>query len=233
MNCRRYTALAIACVMSAGCVITPEETETHRRSIEAWERVEIARANANAKRFDALAEVARRGDTTAQVAVAFAVGAPGAGGGGVAPTPMPTPPDSEARAYRWAALILPTATALGSGYFGYKLGVVSSNNAARQAEASYGAMGQLGTAGINGIRDVALGGFDTFGAQPTGMSLTINGNGNAGAIGGPATLDNSRRCAPSFQLTGPGGAGGTGGAGNNSAGGAGAAGPSFNLPFNC
>jgi len=231
MNPRRFAALALAGLLT-GCVSTAEELDNHRRALEAWERVEIARANASAKRFDALAEVARRGDTTAQVAVAMAVG----GNGGlntIAPSPMPSPPDSEARAYRWAALVLPTATALGSGYFGYKLGVATSNNATRQAEASYGAMATLGTGGFNAVRDVSLGAFDAFATMPAGITMQINGNGNAAAIGGPATLDQSRRCAPSFQLTGPGGAGGAGGAGASSPGGAGAPGPSFNLPFNC
>lgn len=223
---KRITIMFAA--LLAGCV-TVEETESYRRAVEAWERVEIARAHANAKRFDALAEVARTGGETSKVAVAFAVSG-GSSSSITAAAPLPAAPDSETRFYRWASLILPTATTLGSGYFGYKLGVAQSNNAARMTEASYGAL----STGFGAIRDVATSAFETMPLLP-GTTYHIQGNGNATAFGaGNATLDNSRRCSTANSLAGSanGGAGG-GGAGTGGAGGAGGTAPTFTLPFTC
>jgi hypothetical protein len=222
-----------------GCA-TDSEMLAHRDSLAAWERVETARAQASARRFEALGEVARRGDTAAQVAVAFAIAGSGGGGSNVGTsTPMPAPPDSEARAYRWASLVLPTATTITAGYFGYKLGSVQSDNARMQAEASYGAMANLGTAGIAGATSVAVRGFDAFAALPPGTvtttTLNVGPGGVANTGSGSAMLDNSRRCNPVYTQTGGGTTSAIAGSGTTTGGGATAYPPTWNFsnPFTC
>ena len=131
--------LILTASLLASCA-TSDHYAAQRDQIAAWERVEVARAQANAKRFDALTVAARDGSDVARIAVAFAV--TGIGGQQTFPTQLPIITDPAEGAYRWASLILPTATAITAGYFGYKLGSVQSNNSARMTEASYGAIGQ-------------------------------------------------------------------------------------------
>jgi hypothetical protein len=199
---RRTAALLIAAITITGCAST-EQYAAHRAQLDAWERVEKARADAQARRFDALSIVAQRGDPIAQVAVAFAIAGGGSAGTMQTQTAPPAVPDPDAAAYRWAALLLPTATAITTSVAGYRLGVAQSDNAAATAIAGYNTMGTLGTAGTTAATNIATAGFNTFGAlPPTTQTTTTNtlnvGPGSAGAIGGAATLDNSRRCAPSY-----------------------------------
>lgn len=196
--------LMLLCSLAlAGCV-TVEEVESHRASVAAWERVEVARAQSLGERFKALQEVARRGDTTALVAVAFSVNG-STNPQGVSVSQLPAPPDSEARAYRWASLVLPTATAITAGYFGYKLGTVQSDNSRLQAVASYDTMGTLGTSGLGTTRDVALAGYTAIGAMPpssvttTTRNVTIGAGATAAWEGGTANMDFSHRCSGSWS----------------------------------
>lgn len=217
----------LACALLSACVTT-DEINAHRDALAAWERVEIARANASARRFEALSEVARSGGESAKIAVVMAVN--GGGGEVRVAAPMPAVPDTEGRAFRWASLILPVATTLGAQYSGYRLGIAQSDNSARIAEAGYGAI----TAGYLGMRDFGIAGFDALAARPGG--ITINGSGNSAAMGGSAMLDTSHRCSPVFGSGGAGGSGGATGASSTGAGGAGAPGgaaPGMGAPFNC
>jgi hypothetical protein len=206
------TLAAIMAIASSGCV-TVEEMNAHRESVAAWERVEIARAQALSKRFEALGVVAARGDTTAQVAVAFAVNS-GSASNVLQAAPMPAAPDAEARAYRWASLILPTATTIAVAGFGAKVQMNASDNAARVQEASYGTIGSVAGSGYSAASSVALAGFDAIRAMPQGVTTTNTmtiGAGGAGVVGdGSASVDASRRCAPSWTqpltLTGSAGA---------------------------
>lgn len=129
------TSLAL---LSPGCAANEAYYITQREQIAAWERVEVARAQANAKRLDALSTAAHNGSDLARVAVAFAIA--GMSGGQQFQTQIPQVQPPQDEVYKWAALILPSATAITSGYFGYKLGVAQSDNARLQTEASYGAI---------------------------------------------------------------------------------------------
>ena len=192
----KYAALCLALLLAGGCATT-EEMAAHRDSIAAWERVEIARANANAKKYDVMREVATRGDASSQIALVLAL----VGLGQPQPqqtAPMPAPPDPEMRVYRWASILLPSATAITAGYFGYRLGVTQSDNAALTSIAGYGTMSALGTTGMGTTRDVAAAGFAAIGSMPQGITMNVAAGG-AGAIGGSASVDASRRCAPSYS----------------------------------
>jgi hypothetical protein len=130
----------------------------------------------------------------------------GMGGNGATPAAVPPPQvtDPNEGALKWAAVILPTATAITAGYFGYKLGSTQSDNAAATSIAGYGTMATLGTSGTTAATNIATAGFGAFAAlPPSSQTTTTNtmtvGAGSAGAIGGAATLDQSRRCATTYS----------------------------------
>lgn len=191
-------------LLLTGCVTT-EELESHRASVQAWKEVELARASAQANRFAALVEVAKRGDTTALVGVTFAVSGNG-GGLPVQASPLPSAPDAEARAFRWASLILPNATTIAIAGFGARVQMNASDNARMASEYSYGAMASIGTTGMGTTRDVALAGFNTFAAMPPSSQTTTNvtlGNGSQAAWGESSqSFDLSRRCAHVMNMPG-------------------------------
>jgi len=128
--------IGVLSLMLPACA-TQDHYSVQRAQIDAWERVELARSVANARKYEALTESAKGGSDIARVAVAMAL----AGQiGTYQATQIPAVTDPSDGVYKWASLILPTATAITSGYFGYKLGYAQSNNARLQAEASYGAI---------------------------------------------------------------------------------------------
>jgi hypothetical protein len=132
------------------------------------------------------------------VAVAFAVQA-NSGGSDSRPNPLPVITDPAEGAYRWASLILPTATAITAGYFGYKLGTVQSDNARMQTEASYRAVG----AGFASNTSIANSGFAAIASLPPSVTTTTTNTYNTNgvtAFGGPASLDQSRRCSGSWNI---------------------------------
>ena len=87
---------------------------------------------------------------------------------------------------------MPTLTAVGLGYFGYRLGQTQSNNAAAVSIAGYGAMNGIADSGFNAVGQFKPAPFDWSGLaalQPnitTSTTLTNTGNG---VIGGGA-VDN-------------------------------------------
>lgn len=198
---KRFILAGLALVAMSGCV-TVEEVAAHRESVAAWERVEIARATAAAKRFEALGVVAARGDTAALVGVTFAVAGGGGAGVTLQPTPMPAAPDPEARAFRWASLIMPNVTTMAVAGFGARVQMNASDNAAAVQTAAYGTISGVAGSGYSAVSNVALAGFDAVRAMPQGITTTNTMTvqaGGAGVIGtGSASVDASRRCAPSY-----------------------------------
>jgi len=171
-------------LLSASCATNDNYYITQREQIAAWERVEIARAQANSKRLDALSSAAHNGSDVARVAVAFA--AAGLNGGNLLQLtnpPQVQPPQDEA--YKWAALILPTATAISSNYFGYRMGVAQSNNSRLATEASYGAI----TAGYGSIERVA-GFIQAPGAVTNTTTTTTSSNTSSASITGTGVIGN-------------------------------------------
>lgn len=209
-----HLLLATSLALLTGCA-SDQHYAAQREQLAAWERVEIARAQAGARKYEALTAAARDGSDLARVAVAFAVQANG-NGGDSRPNPLPVITDPAEGAYRWASLILPTATAITAGYFGYKLGTVQSDNARMQTEASYQAVG----AGYASNTAIAGAGFRAVAAIPaSNTTTTTNTYTTSGvtAFGGPASLDQSRRCSGSWNII----------PASNSAG------SLFTAPFNC
>jgi hypothetical protein len=158
------------------------------KQLDVYRETEIARAAAYARKYDALAEFSRTGNSHAQVAAVIALNAERP-----VQAPLPAVRDPSEDVYKWATLVLPTATAITAGYFGYKLGTVQSDNARMQTEASYSAI----NAGYASNTAIATAGFN----QPPSVTTTNTyslGTNAIGVWGGTAQQDNSRRCQGSW-----------------------------------
>jgi hypothetical protein len=177
-------ALMLIATLLAGCA-TSSHYDAQREQIAAWERVEIAKAQANARRHDALVAAATGGSDGVRIAAIFAAAGLNGGVNGQT-TPVPAITDPQESALRWASIILPSATAITAGYFGYKLGAVASNNAAATSIAGYNAMGGIASAGF--ASNGTLGGFIQAPAAnvtttTTSTSNTTNTLSGTGVLG--------------------------------------------------
>ena len=204
---------AVACMFAAllaGCASTDvldanygARLHTQVTIEQTQANVEIAKANADAARWAALARIAETGDQhTRQMAVlALALG----DRSGVATQrvvqPLPGLPESDAdRAYKWTALFAGPVTNIAAGWFGYRLGVTQSNNSASTTIAAYNAFGNMATTGYAALANTANTGY--------GAMTTIAGNiqapqpNNIFSIGGNGTIGSGPYAAYDFTNVG-------------------------------
>jgi hypothetical protein len=212
--------IAIACLLLAGCASTldlnyVQQLEAYRQAINTQAAVDMARAKAEEARYVAIAEVASRGGPQSQQLAIIALALSGRNADGSAstrPVVLPNIPEtSEDKALRWATVFAGPTTALISGWYGYRLGVTQSNNAAATTTASYNAFGNMATTGYNALGATTLAGYGTLqniaggalGVATTGINtlpqlkppvptipnMVLNGNGVIG--GGSYVGDNS------------------------------------------
>lgn len=122
--------IAVAAIVSlAGCASTQEYTAY----VEAQKAIHSARAQAETARYQALAEIAKTGDTAAKVAAVISLnqGAPANSSPNVA---MPISNAEVAR--QWASILVPAVT---QGYIanqGAKVAITQSNNSASVAKST-------------------------------------------------------------------------------------------------
>lgn len=187
-------------------------------------QADLERAKADTARMVALQKIGESGDTQAKQFAAFALALGGNHGGGQTvnvPVQMPEPPvQAHDTALKWASIIVPSATAVASGYFGYKLGVAQSNNNANATIAGYNTFGSIANGGFTALSttagriqapqpNISIGGNGVIGAGTYTSTLNTNSNnrncvGGNGANGGPG--------GNGTTAGGPGAAGGLGGA---------------------
>lgn len=227
--------IVVVCALLAfGCASTKPDPN-YVAQIEAYAvaqraQAEVLKAQAEAERarFDAIAEIAKNGDTQSKVVAMFALYA--GGSKAAAPTqqqPVPAQPETDdQKAYKWASLIGGPLVNIATGYFGYRLGVTQSDNAAAASIANTNAFASTATAGFGSNATIAGAGF---GAAAAGLTAATNIAGliqapapnvtlsGAGVIGSGSYV-NTRTCTGGAGA--PGGAGGPGG-GAGAAGGAG------------
>ena len=203
----------------AGCQTTLDpnyalQLESYRLTLTSNQAVEVARANAEAARYAALAEIAAKGGPQSQQLAILAIALSGKAGGEspVRAVVLPNIPESqEDRALKWAAIFAGPLTSVAQGYFGYRLGVTQSNNTANSTIASYNALGLTAVAGFNSNQSIAGAGFNTvdrvvgssFGAfnslatgafaSNTRPNVILNGTGviGSGSYVGPNSGENS------------------------------------------
>jgi len=179
----KRTACWVCIVSMLGGCATPEAYQAYAASVRD---IAASNAQAQAAQHTAIMHLATAGDsTTKTVAVlmlALGVGKP--------QQVIVEPPKNEA--LQWAQVLLPTLTAVGLGYFGFRLGQTQSDNAASVSIAGYGAMNGIADSGFNAVGQFKPVPFDWSGLaalQPNVTSTnTITNTGN-GVIGGGA-VDN-------------------------------------------
>lgn len=186
---KRLTLIALIALTVTGCA-SDAYYQAHQASVLAWERAEVARAQA---RYSAIGEYAKHGNSHAQV---LAVALLGNGGGDRAQFPVLANPEDNA--LRWASIILPVLSNVAIAGYGAKVAIAQSDNSRYTAEASYAAMGQ----GYAATRDVAMAGFDAFRNMPpssqSSTTISVGSNAHAAWDGGTMNFDSSRRCTGSW-----------------------------------
>ena len=210
----------VFCVLLTGCATTLDpnysmQLQAYTQAVNSQAAVEMAKAKAEEARYAAIAEVAYRSGGQAQqlAIIALALSGRSEGSVGNRSVILPGIPETqEDRALKWATVFAGPTTALVGGYFGYRLGVTQSNNAASTTAASYNAFSNISTTGYNALGATTLAGYGTLqniaagalGVSTTALdtlpqlkpvlpntitTTTLNGNGVIGA--GAYTGDNS------------------------------------------
>jgi hypothetical protein len=194
--------MAAGSVAIAGCA-SSDHYNAQRDQIAAWERVETARAQAEARRWDALANAARDADPATRLAVAITLGS-GQGAQQQQRAPLPQVTDPSETALRWTQALAGPVVNLAAVGFGAWTAVTQSDNAAATAISSNQTMLGLGSVGVAGMRDVSIAGFRAL-PQLTPNTTTTNTYTITGSAiaqnGSTAALDNSRRCSPAYPWT--------------------------------
>lgn len=154
-----------------------------------------AQANAEVKRANAAAisAIAQNGGETAK---AMAVMMLALNNG---PSTLPVEPPRD-QALQWASVLVPSATAIFSGYFGYRLGVTQSNNQASTTQASYGAMNSIANTGfgtVEAFRPIPVDWAGVFSAvQPNVTNTTtITNTAGTNAVMGDGQIGTKTNCA--------------------------------------
>jgi len=141
---------------------------------------EIARSKAAVEtaRYQALAEIAKSGDTTARVAAVISLQA----GGVQAPTgtALAAPVSNGEAALRWASILAPALTQVYGIHQNSRVAINNSDNAAAVSMNTNGTMLGLSQAGVNGIASTSATAMGTIGsvgqAGITGVG-TLGGQG--------------------------------------------------------
>ena len=178
----RNSLLVLLIVALAGCATPGYDQYAAAVARQAEYQADVQREQAKA-----IMALAQSGDaTTKTVAVMLLAMQQGQNR-----APAIEPPRDPA--LQWAAVIMPSVTALAGGYFGYKLGQTQSNNQAATTTASYNAFGSIATAGFGSNAAIAGAGF---GAIPAPVSIDWAGiiagvkpnNTTTVSIGGDGTV---------------------------------------------
>ena len=224
-----------AVALLAGCTSMDKQYAAHLAAAQS-----IAQANALAaqEKVKQMGEIARTSQdpsakTAAVMAMAF-IQAPQAA--------IPAPPESQA--LKWAAVLMPTLTNLGMGFYNYRLGVTNSDNAAATTIAGYNTFSNMASSGYAAITGTASAGFAAntgvatagFGAasniagmiQAPQPNVTLSGTGviGSGSYSAPVTTTTTRNSNNTTRNCQGGGGAGGGGGGSGEISGAGAPGGS-------
>jgi len=164
---RRIATIALC--FALGACATPGYVEyTQAVSLQAQAQADARRAT-----VAAITAMANNGDATTKT---MAVVMLALQNGQSQQLPVEPPRDT---ALQWAAMIVPSVTALAGGYFGYRLGVTQSNNQAQTTQSSYGTLGSVAIGGYATNAAIAGGGFSALTAF---KPLPVDWAGLAGAL---------------------------------------------------
>jgi hypothetical protein len=197
--------ILLVTLVLGGCQTTLDpnyalQLESYRLTISAQQSVEIAKANAEAARYAAMAAIAERADGPTKSMAIFALAMSRGGEASTKPVEVHLPriPETqEDRALKWATVFAGPTTALVSSYFGYQLGKVQSNNQAQTTQASYAALVAFKPQPIDwskipgSVSNIITTTTNTTTDTRNDTDITNrDGNVNVG-VGAPANQDNS------------------------------------------
>jgi len=117
---KKFT-LGMAIVALSGCA-----NQGYNEYLNSHTQIETAKANAEAERYRAMAEIAKYGDTTTQVAAMMALQERGEGSKQSNRLSPPVSPAEEVR--RWAAILVPSATQIYGSIANRDIAITNSNN---------------------------------------------------------------------------------------------------------
>jgi hypothetical protein len=148
----RRTASLLLTTYLAGCA-APGGYVEYTQAVTAQS---LAYAEVQAKTNAAILAMANAGDATTKTVAVMLLAMQS---NRVQTLPVEPPRD---QVLQWAAVIMPSVTALAGGYFGYRLGVTQSNNQAATTQSSYSTLGQVATGGYTSNALIAGAGFGTL-----------------------------------------------------------------------
>lgn len=168
-------AFVLAPILLVGCA----SNKDYAALLAAQQSVAVQQAEAAKARYQAMALIANSGDASSKTAAVMAMAM-------VQQPNIQLPPPPEHPAFKWASVLLPAVTNLGAGYFGYRLGVTQSDNAAATTIAGYQTFGGMASAGYSALSNAASSGFAANQGiagfiQAPQPNITLSGQGVIGA----------------------------------------------------
>ena len=182
---KRAAWVCLAAMVLPGC----STTQAYQQYALAIQHAAEARSAAQVEQSKAIMQLAMSGDATTKTVAVMLL----AMQAGSKEQVQIEPPRNEALA--WAQVLMPSLTAIGLGWYGYRVATTQSNNAANVAIASYGSMENIAGAGFGAVTQFKPAPFDWSGLanlQPNITNTTttsIGGDGvvNGGTVTKPAT----------------------------------------------
>lgn len=173
--------MKIVIVAALGLLTGCAASKEYSSYLAAHQAAHESLAAAEKARYAAIAEIAKTSnDPSARTAAVMALAM---GKSNTQPAPA-APPQNQA--LQWASVLVPALTNLGTGYFGYQLGVAQSNNNRDATVAGYNAFGSIATGGFNAMGSVATAGFNSNASlgsfiQAPQPNMTLSGTGVLGS----------------------------------------------------
>jgi hypothetical protein len=167
------TLVAVLMVALTGC-----QTTGYTDYANAMARVAEANASIAREQSAAMMELAKFGADPTTRTVAVIMLAMGAQNG--QKNVHIAPPQNEA--LEWARVLVPSLSTLAMGYFGYRLGVSQSDNAADVSIAGYNAMNGIANSGFNAVTAFKLPPLDFSTLRPNNTTVTNTTNTTNTAI---------------------------------------------------
>lgn len=177
--------ICLVAMLLPGC----STTQAYQQYALAIQHAAEARSAAQVEQSKAIMQLALSGDSTTKTVAVMLL----AMQAGAKEQVAIEPPRNEA--LQWAQVLVPSITALGMGYWGFRLGQTQSDNAANVAIASYGSMENIAGSGFAAVGQFKPIPFDWSGLaalQPNiTNTTTIGGDGviGAGTVSKPVTTN--------------------------------------------
>lgn len=170
----KLAPIGLAVALLTGCA-----SDNYRMYADTQKAIANANAMAEAARYQALAEIAKQGDTAAKVAAVITLNSMGAGSQ-KPPMQIAAPKTVGDTVLQWTSVLLPSLTQLYSVSANKSIAVTQSNNAAAVSMSTNNTMANIAGSGFTSVTSVANNGLTaatTLGTQGLTTASTISGQG--------------------------------------------------------